>query len=362
MFFSSRTVAFILSLAMALFTVAAISVFYPLSTTQATIILLIHFALGFVLTYITLEFLIFREINNIYSMLEKIKRKDLKMTWRSFQGKLNPLQRLNQEIFSLATKKQQEIDELKRLEAYRREFLADVSHELKTPIFAAQGFVHTLLDGAINDKNVREKFLKKAARSLDGLQRLVEDLLTLSQMETGQVKMNLMAEDLIELVKEQIDQLEEMAKKRHTELRIDIKGERPMLVNIDKPRVERVFRNLMENAIKYGNEGGKVTISLVQEKEYVQVTVKDDGPGIPSEHLSRIFERFYRIEKSRAKGDEGGTGLGLAIVKYICEGHNSRVSVTSKPGKGAAFSFRLDRFKLKEEKAPGKSAAVQFAP
>jgi two-component system phosphate regulon sensor histidine kinase PhoR len=360
MFFSSRTVSIILALSMAILTLIAIEFFYPLNTTQATVIFVVHFAVGFVLTYIILEFLIFKEINNIYSMLEKIKRKDLKMTWRSFQGKLNPLQRLNQEIFSLATKKQQEIDELKRLEAYRREFLADVSHELKTPIFAAQGFVHTLLDGAINDKSVREKFLRKAARSLDGLQRLVEDLLTLSQMETGQVKMNLLPEDLIELVKEQIDQLEEMAKKRHTELRVELKGERPMIVNVDKPRIERVFRNLMENAIKYGNEGGKVTISLVQEKEYIQATVKDDGPGIPSEHLSRIFERFYRIEKSRAKGDEGGTGLGLAIVKYICEGHNSRVSVTSKPGKGAAFSFRLDRYKPKEEKASSKPVLLQF--
>jgi two-component system phosphate regulon sensor histidine kinase PhoR len=351
MFFSSRTVSLVLSIAVATASVALVSLVYPLQLGEYLLLGAIVFASSFLLAYFTLEFLIFREINNIYLLLDKIKRKDLRMTWRTFQGKLNPLQRLNQEIFSLATKKQQEIDELKRLETYRREFLADISHELKTPIFAAQGFVHTLLDGAMDDKTVREKFLRKAARSLDGLERLVNDLLTLSQMETGQIRMQLMPFDMYELVKDELEQFEDMARKRKTELKIEKKSEKGFLVFADRQRIGQVLKNLIENSIKYGNEAGKVVVQLMGEKDHLTITVKDEGPGIPSEHLPRIFERFYRVEKSRAKGDEGGTGLGLSIVKYICEAHNSRVSVTSKPGKGAAFSFRLERYKEKQEVA-----------
>lgn len=349
MFFSSRTVSLVLSIAIASASVALVSLVHPLHPSEFAMLGAIIVSSTFLLSYFTLEFLIFREINNVYLLLDKIKRKDLRMTWRTFQGKLNPLQRLNQEIFSLATKKQQEIDELKRLETYRREFLADISHELKTPIFAAQGFVHTLLDGAMDDKTVREKFLRKAARSLDGLERLVNDLLTLSQMETGQIRMQLMPFDLSELVKDELEQLEDMAKRRKTELKIEKKSDKGFIVHADKQRIGQVLKNLVENSIKYGNEAGKVAVQLIGEKDHVTVTVKDEGPGIPSEHLPRIFERFYRVEKSRAKGDEGGTGLGLSIVKYICEAHNSRVSVASKPGKGAAFSFRLERYKEKQE-------------
>ncbi len=355
MLFSSRTVSLFLAALVAAGTTGLFSLMQTLDFQILVLFFAVIFSVSFLLTYISLEFLIFREINKIYTLLEKIKKKDLRLNWKNYQGNMNPLQKLNQEIFSLATKKQQEIDELKRLEVFRREFLADVSHELKTPIFAAQGFVHTLLDGAMNDKAVREKFLKKAARSLDGLEKLVSDLLTLSQMETGQIRMQSVPIDLVALVREEIDQLEEFAQKKKTEVRLELKDYKNFIAVADKQRIGQVIKNLVENAIKYGGELNKVSVVLGQDKDHIHISVQDEGPGIPSEHLSRIFERFYRIEKSRAKGNEGGTGLGLAIVKHICEAHNSRVTVTSKPGKGATFYFKLDRYKESKSKTPVKA-------
>ncbi len=262
------------------------------------------------------------------------------MSLKRLKNTSNPLQKINQEIFTFATKKQQEIDELKKLENYRREFLADISHELKTPIFAAQGFVYTLLDGAVDDKQVRDKFLKKAAKSLDGLHILVQDLLTLSQMETGETKMHFENFDLIKLIEDVIDQLEQKADKRGIKIKLFMDITKPYIVNADKLRISQVLTNLVDNAIKYGFDKGSVEVFVERERDNYMVSIKDNGPGIAPEHLSRIFERFYRIDKSRSK-DKGGTGLGLSIVQYIVEAHKSKVSVTSKIGKGTTFSFKL---------------------
>jgi two-component system phosphate regulon sensor histidine kinase PhoR len=194
----------------------------------------------------------------------------------------------------------------------------------------------------VDDKNVRDKFLAKAARSLDGLDALVHDLLTLSQMESGDIKMHPERCELVGLTGRVFEQLEEAAATRRITLKFEKSTPGEVWVMADAQRIGQVFSNLVGNAVKYGNEGGKVAVSLQPEKEHVTVAVSDDGPGIPPEHLKRIFERFYRVEKSRSK-DQGGSGLGLAIVKHILEAHKSKVSVTSKPGKGTTFSFRLDR-------------------
>jgi two-component system phosphate regulon sensor histidine kinase PhoR len=218
--------------------------------------------------------------------------------------------------------------------------LADVSHELKTPIFAAQGFVHTLIDGALEDPVIAERFLKKAAKSLDGLDILVRDLVVLSQVETGDIKMIFGAFDILELIKEIFEQLENKANKRNTTLVYKPKDLRECWVYGDKQRLSQVLINLIDNAIKYGRDNGKVLVELNTENKKVEVVIEDNGPGIPQEQLPRIFERFYKVDKSRTR-EVGGTGLGLAIVKHILNAHDSTINVTSKMDKGTRFTFHL---------------------
>ncbi len=342
MFFSPKGIAFVLAGSVAIITTAFLSLVKDTPGTALFVAFSIAFASCFLLFYFSLEFLVFREINKIFALIDKVKKKDFKLPRKQIFIDTNPLRRLNEEIFTYATKKQQEIDELKKLENFRKEFLANVSHELKTPIFAAQGFIHTLIDGAVDDKNVRDKFLDKAARSLDGLDALVQDLLTLSQMETGDIKMHYERFDIRKLTSEVFEQLEEKADAKRIRLKFDKRPEEPVWTYADPHRIGQVMTNLIDNAIKYGREEGRVMVSFDTEKESLLVAVKDDGPGIEPEHLKRIFERFYRIEKSRSK-DKGGTGLGLAIVKHIIEAHKSKVSVTSKMGKGTTFLFKLEK-------------------
>jgi len=304
---------------------------------------LISFSASYLLVYVVLEFLVFREINKIHKLLEKVRKKELTDVASEKSSALNPLRNFSEKISAFASLKQKEIDELKKLEEFRKEFVANVSHELKTPIFAAQGFIHTLLDGAMNDKQVREKFLKKAARSLDGLDMLVQDLLTLSQMETGDIKMKFDAFDLVPVCSEVLEQLEGRARKKDIRLRL-ADPKQKLIVYADEQRISQVVTNLVSNGVNYTPEGGEVTISFDIGKKNITTLVSDTGEGIPTEHLPRIFERFYRVEKSRSR-EKGGTGLGLAIVKHILEGHHSRADVESTVGKGSVFSFKLPRFK-----------------
>lgn len=304
----------------------------------------ICFATAFILITAALEFLVFREINEIYNSFAKIKKKDFKIAKRRLATLTeSPLQQLNEELYEYASKKQQEIDYLMQLEAFRREFLADVSHELKTPIFAAQGFIHTLIDGAVEDPEVRDKFLLKAAKSLDGLDHLVKDLITLSQMESGVIKMQYQETHLNLLLEEVFEQLEEKASERNVSLLIDERTSTECIVWADTYRLKQVLINLIENGIKYGKIGGFVKVWLLQTQEFCIIEVEDNGTGIPKRHLTRIFERFYRVEKSRSK-EKGGSGLGLAIVKQIVEAHEGKIEVESKLEKGTNFRIQLKRF------------------
>ena len=304
----------------------------------------ISFSVSFVLTYLALQYLIFKEINKIYKMMDNLRNIEVEKSSQSKSSQINPFKKLKDEIRTLAVIKQKEIDQLRKLEAFRAEFVADVSHELKTPIFAAQGFVHTLLDGAIEDKNVRTKFLRKAAKSLDGLDALVQDLLTLSQIETGDIKMKFENIDLYYLCHEVIEQFEQRGKAREIDIRIE-KPDQLIMVRADWLRISQVMSNLISNAIKYNRENGHVTIRFEVSDNAVTTFVIDTGEGITPDHFNRIFERFYRVEKSRSR-EKGGTGLGLAIVKHILEGHQTKAVVESVPGKGSTFSFTLPLVKL----------------
>ncbi|MFD1820131.1 two-component system, OmpR family, phosphate regulon sensor histidine kinase PhoR [Pseudarcicella hirudinis] len=342
MLVNPRFLAFLLATAIAILVTAFLS-FLPEATANVIFISFIAtMIIGGFLIYFALDYLVFQEVNKLYDTINRLKTKDFSLiSKKKLYRNANPIKKLNDELFVYVAKKEQEVNELRRLEKFRREFLADVSHELKTPIFAAQGFVHTLLDGAMNDERVNEKFLMKAAKSLDGLDALVKDLLTLSQMEIGDIKMNKERVDIQAMTKEIFEQLEGKIKDRNVTVKITAPTEKTY-VSADNQRISQVMTNLIDNAIKYGKEDGKVVVSFEDDKKHWLISVKDNGAGIGPEHLNRIFERFYRIEKSRSK-DKGGTGLGLAIVKHIVQAHKSKISVMSKPDKGTTFSFKLDK-------------------
>lgn len=339
----SRILPVSLALLIAIIT-TSFSALFNVEASILIILFLICFASSYFLIATALEFLVFREINEIYLSFEKIKKKDFKLTRRRLSTlTASPLQQLNEELYEYATKKQAEIDYLTQLEAFRREFLADVSHELKTPIFAAQGFIHTLIDGAVEDPEVRDKFLQKAAKSLEGLDHLVQDLITLSQMEAGIIKMHFQETNLNLILEEVFEQLEEKAIERNIAFVIDERTSPECIVWADRNRIRQVLTNLIENGIKYGKDGGFVKVWLLQTKEHCVIEVEDNGTGIPKKHLTRIFERFYRVEKSRSK-EKGGSGLGLAIVKQIIDAHEGSIEVESKVDKGSTFRVTLKRF------------------
>ncbi|MCZ2478698.1 sensor histidine kinase [Aquirufa nivalisilvae] len=300
------------------------------------------FIFGSAVIYFALDNLVFKEVNKLYDRIKQIKKKNFSVIPRKLLiEKENPIELLKEELNSYVTTKEDEVKELKKAAKYRQEFLADVSHELKTPIFAAQGFVHTLLDNPEEDPEIRKRFLEKAAKSLDGLDILVKDLLTVSQIETGAIKIDKKALDLKPLVIEIFEQLEAKAKAKNIELKL-IGHNGPVLVKADYQRISQVLVNLIDNGIKYGHQDGKVTVQLEEKKKAFLVMVKDNGPGVPAEHLPRLFERFYRVDKSRAKMS-GGSGLGLSIVKHIIQAHNSKIAVFSKIDKGTSFQFKLEK-------------------
>ncbi len=237
---------------------------------------------------------------------------------------------------------QQEIQKLKNLETYRREFLGEVSHELKTPIFAVQGFIHTLIDGAINDEKVRIKFLKKAMRNADRLSSLVEDLLIITQAESGEMEIRPTEFSVYDLIYDVVDSIDyKFSKKnRNISCRISPNGLEDVLVYADRERIHQVMTNLIDNAIKYGGNDGEVGITIQERDQKVLVSVGDNGPGIEAEHLDKIFRRFYRVDKSRSR-EKGGTGLGLSICKHLMEVHGEHIWVESEVGQGTTFTFSL---------------------
>ena len=349
---SSRTVAVLIALVVAGVLTTFAYVAPALPTHQAFLAAGVTVAACFLLVYLSFEALIFREINGIYSRLEHIKRKEFKKLSNKFLFRPEPLRRIGDEIVQMAERRQQELDELKRLQALRREFLADVSHELKTPLFAAQGFVHTILDeeeaeeeaGGM-DPTIRRKFLRRAAASLDALDTLVKDLVTISQLEKGVIRMRRQRFDLVALVRELFELLEQHAERRGTTLELfpPHLAEQEVPVVADRNRIRQVLTNLIDNAIKYGREhDGHVIVALTPGRSGVRVAVRDNGAGIAPEHQARIFERFYRVDKSRSRA-AGGSGLGLAISKHIVEAHKSTIRIKSAVGEGTAMEFKLSR-------------------
>ncbi|MCY3999960.1 MAG: ATP-binding protein [Bacteroidetes bacterium] len=233
-----------------------------------------------------------------------------------------------------------QMQERERMEHYRREFLGNVSHELKTPIFAIRGFAETLIDGALEDSRVRKSFVKKILRNAHRLGNLADDLTSVAQIEMGELSMDMQPLNLRELSKDVVESLESMATKRQISLRLSMPEDLPHVL-ADQHYISQVLSNLIDNSIKYGRDGGQIeVIARTSDDQSVKVSVVDDGVGIPEEYISRLTERFFRVEPSRSS-KLGGIGLGLAIVKHILSAHSSQLMIESIPGSGSTFGFTL---------------------
>lgn len=312
---------------------------------EFSLLFCIYFAVSmavfsFLVIQYRVEHFIYRRVKKIYddvSLLESSSFSNKSIT--------TDMATLTQEVKKFATDKKLEIETLKVREEYRREFLGNVSHELKTPLFTVQGYLSTLLDGAMKDKSIRQKYLERAEKGVERLIYIVQDLDMITKLENGDLNLDKHQFDIVKLVQNVFDLLEMEASKKDILLLFDMKYNKPIMVEADREKIEQVVINLVVNSIKYGKEKGSTEVSienLTDNKVIVRIT--DDGEGIEKQNIPRLFERFYRVDKSGARS-EGGSGLGLSIVKHIIEAHDEKIYVESQIRIGSEFSFTLEKVK-----------------
>jgi two-component system phosphate regulon sensor histidine kinase PhoR len=288
-----------------------------------------------------------RPIEDLVPQAEGIARGRLEVSYHGDRNEIpEEMQSLARSINQIAEKQGRDFAAMQRLERVRSEFLGNVSHELRTPIFAVQGFIETLLDGAVDDPTVNRDFLARAQLQAERLNALLNDLIDISRIESGEMRMSFRMFDILPFLVDVVEDLKPLADQKQITIQltpISITGDEIEVFG-DKERLKQVMVNLVENAVKYTNPGGKVSIELrdsMPAENLITISVIDTGIGIAEEHLPRLFERFYRVDKDRSRSSPGGTGLGLAICKHIVEAHKSQISVTSVPGNGSTFSFTL---------------------
>lgn len=300
----------------------------------------------FIFTYflvkIFLEKFIFEKIKVIYKIIQSLKLTRVeKMAHRSGLGE-DMISQVSNDVMDWAEGKKAEIEQLQKAEAYRREFLANVSHEIKTPISNIQGYISTLLSGGLEDPDINRDFLLKTEKNIDRLIELVDDLDTISSLESGEVRMNKSRFDIQALTRDVFEFLEDSANAGNMKFIFGNDENTPVWVYADRDRIRQVMVNLLDNSIKYGRKEGRTKVSFYDMDENFLIEVSDNGIGIEKEHIPRLFERFYRVDKHRSRA-EGGTGLGLAIVKHIIEAHEQTINVRSSPKIGSTFSFTLKK-------------------
>ena len=300
------------------------------------------FVFSFLIIQYRVEFFIYKKIKKIYQNVSILSAAPLK------PGQVTTdMNTLSQEVERFAEGKKLEIEALKIRDSYRKEFMGNISHELKTPLFTVQGYILTLLDGAMKDKKVRKQYLTRAAKGVERLIYIVKDMDMISKLETGELNLKFEKFDIVEVAQGVFDLLEMKAAKKNITLVFDTEYQ-PVWVKADKERIQQVLTNLIVNSIKYGKKDGttEVTIEELSQGKII-VRVSDNGEGIEKKHLPRLFERFYRVDKSGSR-KEGGSGLGLSIVKHLIEAHEEKIFVESSFGVGSEFSFTL-----KKAKKPG---------
>ena len=311
--------------------------FYGYTSTNLIISILI-FIISFSIIQYRIQGFLFKRFKELYQDLDMLDSTQINKSSIS-----TDMDSLMENIEEFAKDKKIEIEALKLKEQYRKEFIGNVAHELKTPIFTIQGYISNLLDGAMNDKELLNKYLKRTDNSVERLSYIIKDLDLITQLESSTMNLNISSFNMIDLIFNIFDHLEIKSSKRNIKLVFDKKYNNEILVSADKERIGQVLTNLLVNSINYGRDKGTTEVSindLTKEKLIVRVT--DNGEGISEEHLPRLFERFYRVDISRSR-KHGGSGLGLAIVKHIIDAHNENIYINSKGGVGSEFSFTLQK-------------------
>ena len=289
-------------------------------------------------------------IGLIYYVVKKFVHEKIKVIYKNiykFKGTSNirdlDIHTVEKEAEEWADAKEEELKQMKQDENYRREFLGNVSHELKTPIFNIQGYIETLLDGGLKDEEINLKYLKRTNKSVDRMINIVEDLEVISRLETELIELDIQKFNILDLVKEVFEQLEQKADRMQIKLELTNESETEYVMG-DRNKIQQVFMNLVSNSIKYGKKKGKTRVRFFDMDKKLLIEIADNGIGIEEELLDRLFERFYRVDKNRSR-EIGGTGLGLAIVKHILEVHKQTINVRSTKGVGSTFSFILEKAK-----------------
>jgi two-component system phosphate regulon sensor histidine kinase PhoR len=308
----------------------------PLLIADSGVFLLSYFIYQYIL-----EKFIYDKIKLIYKTIHTLKSK---ISFKEMDLTLDKdiISKVNEEVSEWAQDRREEIEELKKLEVYRREFLGNVSHELKTPLFNIQGYILTLLDGGLDDPSINKEYLERSGKNIERMIAIVEDLEVISRFETGELKLDMINFDIVALASDVIELLEVKAKKKNIRLSVTREFEKPLFVRADKERIRQVLINLVDNSIKYGIEGGKTKVDFFDMDKNTLIEVTDNGLGVDSKDISRLFERFFRVDKSRSR-EQGGSGLGLSIVKHIIEAHHQTINVRSTLSVGTTFAFTLQK-------------------
>jgi len=302
------------------------------------------FIAGYFLGIYTLRVYIYRKVKLVYKTIHNLKRQTSKKNLDDVELDADVFEDVEKEVSEWAASQEEEIKQLRSLETYRRDFLGNISHELKTPIFNVQGYLFTLLDGAVFDENINIEYLQRAAVNVQRLQTIVEDLERISRLESGELSFEFADFNIRELAEECLEDHKMLAKQKETNLSLKAGADTSYMVNADRESIRQVLNNLLANSIKYGKLNGRTRIGFYDMGEYLLVEVSDNGVGINEEDIKHVFGRFYRVDKSRSR-DIGGSGLGLAIVKHIIEAHKQTINLRSTPGVGSTFGFTLEKAK-----------------
>ncbi|WP_183576674.1 sensor histidine kinase [Mucilaginibacter sp. X5P1] len=325
-------------------TLSAVNYYFRHSWYDVMITFLATIITSFFVFYYLIEKYIYSKIKLIYKLIHNLKLgRDLRDALGEHVS-ADPINDVEQEVKEWARQKKTEIDELRTQEKFRRDFLSNISHEFKTPLFAIQGYIEAIQDDEFDDLDMARDFLTKASRNVDRLSYLIKDLDEISKLETGEMAINYSKFKINDLIKEVFESMEMKAKQHNIKLIFKQKYDEPIAVNADREKIIQVLVNLIDNSFKYGKEGGSTSISLFDLHDQVLVEVTDDGIGIEEKYLPRLFERFFRTDTSRSR-QIGGSGLGLAIVKHIIEAHQQTINVRSTESLGSTFGFTLQKSK-----------------
>lgn len=324
-----------------LFGVFSVSKLVNFDFTEIIILFLSVFFTCYLVFSYFLKNYIYYKIKLIYKNIRSTKITGSENS-KSIDLSSNVFQDVGEEVALWAENRNKEIETLKAMETYRRNFLGDISHELKTPIFNIQGYIHTLLEGGLYDEKINKKFLTRAANNVERLHFIVEDLEAISRLETGEMKLDVQTFGTRKLTEEVIEDLEMTAEEMNIELSFKEGADQNFEVRADREKIRRVLMNLVVNSIKYGKIDGHTKIGFYDMDSYILIEVADNGIGIEKEHLKRVFERFFRADKSRSR-KQGGSGLGLSIVKHITEAHKQTINLRSTYGVGSTFGFTLEK-------------------